>query len=310
VVTYLGRFETYFKPLIKRLHFLFPDYDIIVWINGHHDQIKQISYLNEITAFLKKFTNIRYITHYEHQPLPNGFNWLILMAESDKILILNDDIFLRYDFRYNFERLFPLPKICTFNGTWSHFFINKKIVGAAGWFDERLRGIGYEDTDYAIRLARKGIALQDIRIPGLYNLMAPPVDASWAQISDITLGKYSQINQDFFLRKWGIPYNEPVSEPDFIKINAVGHEWLIRPDPDLVEVPEFYPLSCLGNPEAALPRLLDGRIWVGAILARIVSYGSSFYWESRQTLVSWLRRLSGRHWEKWRDALINRRNNN
>ena len=37
VVTYLGRFDTYFKPLLRRLNLIFPDYDIIVFLNGHHN---------------------------------------------------------------------------------------------------------------------------------------------------------------------------------------------------------------------------------------------------------------------------------
>jgi hypothetical protein len=300
VVTYLGRFESYFKPLMRKLHLLFPDYEINVWLNGHYDKKKQIQYLREVTTFLNKYHNIRYVTNFEHKPLANGYNWLILISKCNHVLILNDDIKLYSNFRHNLERLQSPPGIFTLNGTWSHFVISKNVVKKVGWFDERLLGIGYEDTDYAIRLAFIGIPLGDIKIHGLHNYMAPPDDASWANISGRTLGKYSQINREFFEKKWGIVTSDQVSGNDFIKIKAVGNEWVIRPNQDFEEVPEFYPLSCLKNPETSRHQPLGWRIWVAANLIKICSNVSSLYWGARLAVGVWVRKLLGPRWDQWK----------
>ena len=164
IVTYLGRFETYFKPLIRKIHFLFPDYDIIVFINGHYDTIKQIQYLKDVTYFLRKYPNIRYVTNLEHQPLARGWNWLVFMAKNQKILILNDDVSFNWEFRHNLERLPSVPDIFTLNGSWSHFVISKEIIRKVGWFDERFYGVGDEDIDYKFRLSMSEINLFDVAL--------------------------------------------------------------------------------------------------------------------------------------------------
>jgi hypothetical protein len=308
IVTYLERFEKYFKPLMRQLYLLFPDYDINVFVNGHYNTLKQVRYLKEITAFLRSYPNTRYLTNIKHQSLARGWNWLILMARYDKVLILNDDVSFNWGFRYHLENLRPTPGIFTLNNTWSHFVISQDVIRKVGWFDERYLGVGFEDTDYAIRLIREGIPLEDQKIQGLRNLhdnTAPPEEAGWSDISGLTLNKYSQINWEFFKKKWGIPHMRPVSEPDFIKIKAVENEWFIQPNPYLAEVPEFYPLASLETTAAPRRKSFSG---LRTNLARICSFASSVYWQARQTLVGWLRYLCGRHWEKLRIALIIKKN--
>ena len=192
VVTYLGRFEKYFQPLIRRLHFLFPDYEINVFINGHHDNFLQSGYLRKATAFLQQYPNVRYLTNLSHRSLACGWNRLILMANRDRVLILNDDVFPEMEFRYNLERLENPPDIFTINESFSHFLITKDIVRRVGWFDERFLGIGHEDWDYICRMALQGITPQTVLVHGLINYVAPPTMASWAKISDVVHGKYSQ----------------------------------------------------------------------------------------------------------------------
>ena len=109
VVTYLGRFDTYFKPLLRRLNLIFPDYDILVFLNGHHNLEKQIGYLQEATTFLAQFPQVRYLTNVRHQPLTRAWNWLILMAACQHILLLNDDVTVNLEFRHNLERLGRCP---------------------------------------------------------------------------------------------------------------------------------------------------------------------------------------------------------
>ncbi len=177
VITYLGRFDTYFKPLIKRLHFFFPDYEINVFLNGHYDAAKQIRYLRECTAFLKGYSQIRYLTNLEHQPIARGFNQLVLMSTRPWALILNDDVSFTSEFRYNLERSQPACDIVNLNGAWSHFLVHKRVMRSVGWFDERFRGMGFEDTDFVIRATLQGLNLENMEIHGLHNYMAPSTDA-------------------------------------------------------------------------------------------------------------------------------------
>jgi hypothetical protein len=297
VVTYLARYELYFRPLINKLHLLFPDYDINVWINGHHDRKRQVDYLRKVTSFLNKYQNVRYLVNYEHQPLASGFNRLILMAQNNRVLILNDDVKLLLNFRHNIENLPSPAEIFTLNGAWSHFVISKNVVKKVGWFDERLLGIGYEDTDYAIRLALNGIPLGNIRVHGLHDCMAPPEDATWADISELTLDKYSRINWEFFQKKWGVinPGEDP--QGDALRIQAVGVEWRLRPDASLQETPEYYPRSCLdysSDYEAKMGKKLRGQ------MARAGSLIASLCWQARLWGGEQLQKFLGPRWEQWR----------
>jgi hypothetical protein len=295
VVTYFGRFESYFKPLIKKLSFLFPDYDINVWINGHHDTVKQVKYLREVTAFLRNYCNIRYVTNLEHQPLARGWNWLILMSRCGHVLIFNDDVSVDWEFRHRLEHLHRAPKIFTLNNSWSHFVISKKIVRAVGWFDERFLGIGDEDGDYMCRLAMQGIPLGNIAIHGLHNFMAPQDDAGWAPLSGAIHGKYSRINREFLMKKWWRSDYGLVPKKGSFKVRYHEAEWDVALNTDLEGMPEYYPLECLQASENGKP---GRRYSVATLLAQTCSWAHSLYWRLRLTAGGWLRRFFGLRWDE------------
>jgi hypothetical protein len=281
IVTYLGRFESYFKPLIKKLHFLFPDYDVCVWINGHYDTVKQIKYLRDVIAFLRKYPNIRYVTNLEHHPLANGYNWVILMSKCPMVIILNDDVSVDWEFRHHLERLDGVPGIFTLNRSWSHFVISKEVVRAVGWFDERFLGIGDEDSDYICRLAMKGIPLGNIAVHGLHNYIAPPDDASWAHLSGVIHGKYSQINREFLMKKWWRSDYGPVPKEGSFKVRYHEAEWDVALNTELEDMPEYYPLECLdgsGNGKG------DSRYLVAASFAKTCSFFDYLYQGSKRAL--------------------------
>lgn len=281
VVTYLGRFEDYFKPLIAKLGRLFPDYDVNIYINGHHDITKQVQYLKEVTAFLGQYPGFRYVTNVEHQPLARGWNWLVLMSGCDRVLILNDDVSVDWEFRRHLERLDETAAIFTLNGSWSHFVIHKDLVRAVGWFDERFLGVGDEDSDYICRLAQQGLSLGNVAIHGLHNVVAPQDDAGWAQLSGAIHGKYSQINREFLMKKWWRSDYGPVPPEGLFKVRGEGYEWDAARNPEVAEAPEYYPRECLGASDHARP---GGRSAIAANLAKIRSLLDHCYRSSRRAL--------------------------
>jgi len=202
VLTYVGRYENYLKPLVKQLSVVFPDKDIVFFINGHHDLEKQICYLKGITEFLSHYKNMRYVTNEEHQPLSKGWNWLFLLAKADNVLVLNDDVKITPLFRYSFEKQLRRFDHFIINGSWSHFLFSKKIIKKVGWFDERFPGVGQEDGDYSFRMIINGLKPRFVKCDGITNYVADQVDAGWANKSKKTDGKYSLVNKEFMKKKW------------------------------------------------------------------------------------------------------------
>lgn len=300
IVTYLGRYESYFKPLIRKVHFLFPDYDINVFINGHYDAVKQIRYLKDVTIFLRRYPHIRYVTNLEHQPLARGWNWLFLMSKWDKVLILNDDVYFNLEFRHNLESLKHIPDVCTLNGSWSHFIISKDIILKVGWFDERFLGVGHEDYDYICRLAFAGIPLKDIKIHGLHNYVAPQREAGWANFSTLVHGKYAQYNWEFFMKKWFHSFYEPVPEKGSLKFLYHNTEWIIAPKNTLEAMPQYYLPECLHSSSRAER---NGIPLLSTCFSKSCSFLNSLYWRIRLALATWLRGLLGEKYDYLRRKL-------
>jgi|WetSurMetagenome_2_1015567.scaffolds.fasta_scaffold66228_1 hypothetical protein len=290
VVTYLGRFKTYFQPLITKLNFYFPDYEKIIWLNGHHDTVRQVAYLQEATSFLGRYRNIRYITYLDHQPLARAFNWLAMLAKHENILILNDDVGVKSEFRCNLEKIAPPADIYTLNGTWSHFVMNKRTIKQVGWFDERFQGIGWEDTDYVIRLKLMGMPPGDVLVHGLEDYHAPAEDAGWAKISPVTLGKYSELNWQFFQKKWRPAEAGFPPPPNAIKVFAVYTDWWLRPNYELLVMPGLYPREVLEAPVPGGPRAACS---LRAAISRLLSFGGSLYRRVRRALSPRFRQYLG-----------------
>lgn len=299
IVTYLGRFEEYFKPLVRKLYFLFPDYDINVFINGHYDTVKQVQYLRDVTSFLRSYPNIRYVTNLEHQSLARGWNWLVMMSKCDRILILNDDVSFNLEFRHNLENLISIPEIYTLNGSWSHFVINKDIIRKVGWFDERFLGVGDEDGDYICRLAMQGIPLGNISIHGLCNYVAPQKDPGWGNISGITNNKYATINREFFKKKWFRSDFGPVPQNGSFRVCYHDERWETALNPELEEMPQYYSMDCL---EAREHKKRSPKSFILAEFAQFCSMMNWFYWQARSSLSGCLRLVIGPRWDRWRSV--------
>lgn len=230
VVTYVARFEEFFKPLIKQLTQVFPDREIVCIINGHPDSNLQAGYLKHVTAFLANYPNVRYLTNEKHQSLAKCFNWLLMMSFAPRMLILNDDISLNLLFRKDFEKaLLKYPDFFIINQSWSHVLISKEVVKKVGWFEERLVGTGQEDADYGFRMKEAGFNLNQTKCYGVINYVAPQKNAGWKEFSEVSKsgGKSSEINDQFFYKKYSKPEVTSSGEPK------------LHLNPGM-ETPEFY----------------------------------------------------------------------
>ena len=275
VVTYHARFDKYFNPLIKRLKFLFPDIDINIIINGHYDKLKQIEYLKKVTAFLSSYKNLKYITHFEHQPLSRAWNQILMLSSKPFVLILNDDVFPLIEFRYNLLKIKTDYELFSINDSWSHFVINKDIIKKVGWFDENYIGIGDEDYDYMFRLVINRINWGNIKIHGITNIIAPALDSTFADISKIVDNKYSLSNREYFNKKWKSSRFEKYSSPDY---------YLLKRNEDEIK---FYPRIPLNGSIDLLPSLDANKNNIiinnnlKTIIVNLISWLHSFYWKMR-----------------------------
>jgi|SRR3989344_1006889 len=250
VVTYHARFDQYFKPLIEKLVRIFPDREIVAVLNGHPDQTLQLKYLSEATKFLSRFDTVRYIAHTDHQSLSRCWNQIVILANTEDILILNDDTNVSELFRSEFEPEIGKALLTTINKSWSHFILNKEVVKKVGWFDERFLGVGHEDADYAYRMAISGISLSNIECVGVRNFVAENPNAGWQNISKTGTGnKYAEVNHEFFNRKWQTSDNSP-HQSSFSYVSDFGGGKSTFSPIAGTETPVFYNLEVLKNNEA------------------------------------------------------------
>ena len=247
VVTYVKRFDQYFKPLVGQLEKCFPGVEKNYVLNGFYDPAVQAEYVKKAKDFLKDTSAANVVAYNESQSLSKCFNQLILHSSGKKILILNDDINLRRPFRWFFEaQMWPFENGVV-NNTWSLMFLSKKTIKKVGWFDERFPAIGMEDMDYGLRIAlvrgQKGIEVmhqQNIYCFGVTNIVAGNTDPGWKKDSAIVAGAFAQSNKDYFEKKW-----ETSSQPLPGSIRLQKNFFRVRAG---METPKFYNLSLLDNP--------------------------------------------------------------
>lgn len=207
ITTYVDRYDYFFKPLYKSLNQLFPDINIFVAVNGFHDKDVQKHYLCRLHKELctKSLNGNTFILHDKPVGLTRLWNELISQGNCETTLILNDDLRIYPWFRPWMEKMYWQSNITLINGTWSHFFLSKRVIDTVGWFDENFQGIGFEDMDYTARCAYRGITINNIRCQYIHHLDHQPSRTSFDNKSSTYWGpKYSLINHDHFFKKWHI----------------------------------------------------------------------------------------------------------
>ena len=235
IVTYIERFDTYFKPLVIALTKLFPDTQIIIGINGFHDLEKQQAYLKKARAFLKQYKNIDVISFEEAQSLSKMWNLVIRQSVPERVLVLNDDLRISQFFRKELEKLEVLnADMVLINGSWSHFMISKTIIKTIGWFDERFPAMGNEDEDYECRLILSGISKMIFKMRSVQNVVAIPETYSFGDRPELINTKYVKANKLFFDSKWEL---SKIPKPDFVYVDMLGAYARLKPG---METPNFY----------------------------------------------------------------------
>lgn len=248
IVTYIRRYDAYFKPLIKQLDELFPNVEKTVVVNGFYDQEAQAKYLNDVTDFLRNTTVTNLVKYQENQSLAKCWNQLILHSKANKILILNDDTSLTTPFQYFLRVGMMMYDNSVINNSWSHFWLSKNTVRNNGWFEERLPAVGLEDADYGLRLAfAKGQKVMPKHHQhnwyalGIKNIVAQNTDPGWTKNSDTVGNKYAQSNSDFFAQKWE---KSKVELPGSMYCFNDSY-YRLKPG---METPLFYDLRLLDHP--------------------------------------------------------------
>lgn len=207
IATFMDRYKSCLKPLIKKITALFPNCQIIVIANGHVKKIQQQEYLKKIKDFCSDFSNVQLIFYGDPKGLSYLWNQIILNSKYEKILILNDDIKIKISFPLFMNNSGILnQEIATINSSWSHFLISKKTFIKVGYFDEAYKEIGGEDDDYAARLAIAGIPVQNFNTETITAKFRRKnrllkINSYGKDMSKEKSG-YSTLNSEYLDKKW------------------------------------------------------------------------------------------------------------
>ena len=207
ITTFLDRYENCLKPLVKKISYLYPECRIIVVANGHVRRDEHLLYLDSINNFCKGFHNVDLITFIEPRGLSFIWNRIIEQSETRSILILNDDLKIKFGFRkFMYKSGILESGIAVINRSWSHFVITKEVFETVGSFDENLLEIGGEDDDYMARMALRGITLSYFTTPAI----AAKLKLMDKRLKQNSYGKdmnnerhgYSSYNTNYLESKW------------------------------------------------------------------------------------------------------------
>lgn len=157
ITTFGKRFEPFFKPLLTAVKTFAPRIEVVVTINGEHGQSFDEAYRREVLAFCAGFPGTFPVVFPEFRGLTKMWNTILTNASKNFVLLLNDDVTIsdRAFFDWAANVVLEHNTTVTVNGSWSHVIIKRDEIDELGYFDERLIGIGEEDTDMEYRYSRR-----------------------------------------------------------------------------------------------------------------------------------------------------------
>jgi predicted glycosyltransferase involved in capsule biosynthesis len=202
ITTFEARFERYFVPLLSKIKEVAPDNEVIVAINGEHQQPFGEEYRRRVLESIAMHRRVFPVVFPQFRGLSKLWNSIVIHASQDYVLMLNDDIMITAKgfledicsaIRKNKGRTFLI------NRSWSHFLVSRQELDDLGYFDERLLGIGEEDGDMTWRyIHRYGNQITNVRMKGFVNYAEETVN-SYKPINIQTHSgtKYSLFNRRF-----------------------------------------------------------------------------------------------------------------
>jgi hypothetical protein len=124
-----------------------------------HDSPDELYYDQSVyEGDLGDIPTMRDVVLPEKSSLTELWNWCIMLAPTDWVLICNDDTTFNPGWveyleeqiatdKYDMIHLFHYGGMC----------IHKRLILKMGWFDENFRGGGFEDIDYQLRISEAGL---------------------------------------------------------------------------------------------------------------------------------------------------------
>ena len=219
IATYESRFESHLKPLVESIKSSFEEVELILCVNGEHNQNFNDQYRKSLLTFICEYKNIYPFIFTEFRSLSKLWNNLIINSSNDFTLILNDDVSISKDFFSNLDQKIDESngKTFTINSSWSHFLSNRNEIYEVGWFDERLLGVGCEDGDFAWRYQdHYGLQVLNLGCDGINNLSEKSIPRLSKQR---LMNGYSKVNDEIMQEKYFI---EARSDSDFDNKNQWG----------------------------------------------------------------------------------------
>ena len=199
ITTFDKRLKECLIPLVSSIKSQRPDVEIIVMVNGRANAIFNETYRVELLEFLSAQPNCFPNIFTNFQSLAKMWNRGILTSSHEQVLVLNDDITIHQEDKIGFfdtlEDLLQQQK-ATFkiNGSFSHFMISQSDLIQAGFFDERLLGIGEEDGDFVWRYHQTfGKEIPSVLINYIENTGSNLMDDGFKK----GIRQYSKFNRDF-----------------------------------------------------------------------------------------------------------------
>jgi hypothetical protein len=220
LTTYFRRFDQWLKPIVIQIKKERPDIELIVVINGEHNEQFHEDFRKGILDFLKEFPNTYPTIFPKFRSMSHMWNTGIRLASEENVFITQEDLTLRDGFFNIYEDILDQvnqTNIKTFhvNGSYSCISVNKREVIETGWFDERLLGFGYEDGEYTKRYcsSKQIHHFPDINIDECENTLKNEKFSDFifneSRLSNITLcsqfNRYSKFNEDLHSEIYATP---------------------------------------------------------------------------------------------------------